>query len=1460
MRPYTINSMVVEYIKFAENPTLPGRKEFEDEALRQTYEEKIKNGETVPFLINSHLERADYISGKNTHAIYLVGVLPHGAKAIVVLTGFPIYVDIRLAKDKTVDQLKNEIRDALLNDKLYEGEPEVVPQYSAMEFSIEPFTYVRLHSKNLFDRAKIITWAHGRGYQTAHDDNTGMDYYFRVVAREYKFNTAGWNDLRAYDAKRVHPGYCDIIHNESLNMQVSWVFKVNIKNFTAAKYADNWAKNDRMISMAWDIETQTAGKMTDEIPSAEDRNTHVFMFGINFYWHYTDKAFMRVLIADKPIREDNIKFAEIFYDEEEDQSFSLAPRNIIIEVANERDIVLCFTELFRKMSPDFTPAFNSGGFDNKYLFERFTRHNLSHTCFQKYSAINLRPSSKFSSAPHRMTWTEERVKIAADTDMMKPLTMKSGSSIDIDVLIVFRKIYPKDETNNKYSLNTFCKLNGIPGKEDMPYKDMHDYYDRGINMDLIGKYCLVDAHRCWQLMVRKSIIQEKRSNAIMSFTSLYDAVIRADGGKVINYVAAFCSTFNIAFSMQISKNQKIKFAGAHVFVPNKAPHGIEEDRGITGLDFNSLYPSLMMAYNFSPDKTIANDGRQETLEYVAKLKVLGYILHEIKFGGVVNDKGDPENGSEKIFCGWSVRHNMVLAEGDKPKGLDRDALPGEMMGVFPQILIKLKNERGKVKKIFTACEKLIEKINSQRELNAARGLPEDDMSEIPDAMITAATFTRENMKMEDIVFLKGETERIQKAIKVLMNTFYGKQGDSTGPIYKLVCAGAIPNEGQYNIKMVASHLQQNSFDIIYGDTDSNYIKVPWMHLARYLELYNREMDRLEEILIAGGCERLTHTEHKLRLNVAKDAGFRSFIHKSDFMIGYFAEYEDMDKRYKAGKIGGQALDDENYARFKNIIARINAAADEYMREMNDGQRLSVVLALRYVVREEYLRQNVQITRRAIDKTREEINSLLASNNGTGYLTMAYEEILLPAIFIRKKKYLGIQHMDTENFFPKKEKEYFVKGVDPLVKKGQTELGKKLTWSIVKEALSIENELELMTIIENKIREIYETNWEEELFILTAKYRPTKQNVAVKTFVSRMQKKYDFLMTIDPVKAAMYKPPEAGDSFKYIIAQKEHGFDLAGHKIKYQKGDKMEYVDVFKAEGMKYDLQHYMKGSIIATLASFISYRKEFNTAPSTADESAADKIMMANATKYIAAICDKYAGIDKAGDAARGVKVRSSTKNINKQLEHNLPRGFSQILAGFGDGNDSIAIIAAIEKRNQELAANFYKGYGDRFLAEYKPRFEKDREFFYKMRGYYDFSRKLDSNRIHILNREIKLIKDKLSTQFHAILRIVQQYNENAAALTMDMREILVKGAEIPIENYNKYINFSQEDLAKIAEFHEDLQKFAAKIFIITQLSQINLSFKSYKYEYNNVEARHKVVVPRNSTYEVIPGLTDFDC
>ena len=148
---------------------------------------------------------------------------------------------------------------------------------------------------------------------------------------------------------------------------------------------------------------------------------------------------------------------------------------------------------------------------------------------------------------------------------------------------------------------------------------MNKYYERALNktnattaeqMREIAKYCIINALSCQRLMVKHNAINEYREVASVAFLSLFDAHYFAGGMKVCNLLSASAWQKGILTSTISERTETELFPGAYIFPPIK---GLENRCPVTGLDFASLYSSLIMTYNLSPDKIILSRKHAESL-------------------------------------------------------------------------------------------------------------------------------------------------------------------------------------------------------------------------------------------------------------------------------------------------------------------------------------------------------------------------------------------------------------------------------------------------------------------------------------------------------------------------------------------------------------------------------------------------------------------------------------------------------------------------------------------------------------------------------------------------------------------------------------------------------------------------------------------------------------------------------
>lgn len=226
-------------------------------------------------------------------------------------------------------------------------------------------------------------------------------------------------------------------------------------------------------------------------------------------------------------------------------------------------------------------------------------------------------------------------------------------------------------------------------------------------------------------------------------------------------------------------------------------------RPITGLDFSSLYPSLIMTYNLSPEYMIINK------KHARDLDSHGVKLHKIKF-----------SMSGTTYRAWSVAHENKIDPTRKSSTIDYK------FGIYPQILKELFDNRKIMQKDLKKWEALKEQMES---------LPSAEFN------------TLENRtKYENIEFNYNCINSKQKALKVFMNTFYGETGNKNSPFFLLELAGGITALGQKNIKAAHRFIVDAGCSTWYGDTDSIYCSMPERHFTNIdIKYYSGKMTKMK---------------------------------------------------------------------------------------------------------------------------------------------------------------------------------------------------------------------------------------------------------------------------------------------------------------------------------------------------------------------------------------------------------------------------------------------------------------------------------------------------------------------------------------------------------------------------------------------------------------------------------------
>ncbi|CAI2194339.1 250_t:CDS:1, partial [Funneliformis geosporum] len=541
----------------------------------------------------------------------------------------------------------------------------------------------------------------------------------------------------------------------------TYLFQVSVNNYNPTSEDDynnplfsSALSRDRTLVLTWDIETYSSLGLGN-FPTAQSDESNVFMICMSVHWKDDPNPLKQICLVDVETAPD--------------------PRWITVVCGNQTNLLKAFALCWKNLAPDIQIGFNDSQYDWRFIVEKAKKLGILEWMFNQMS---LKPSclEKISK------WQYQYNKIKVNDRDFHSKHLKIPGCVAIDVRPCFMKFYPKAE---KSSLAYYLKECELDNKLDMPFQRMFKYYGRALKetnattaeqMREVAEYCIIDAISCQRLIVKHNAINEYREVASVAFISLYDSHYFAVGMKVRNLLSAGAWQEGILTStIPCEQTEAGKYPGAYVFPPVK---GLENRRPVTGLDFASLYPSLIMTYNLSPDKIILSRERAESL------KESGKKLHEIKF---------KFNGRDVLA--WSIEHENQA----------------EMKGLYPKVLERLLIRRNLLKKRLAPLKDKKEELEKEISLAEARG------EGVTDAF---------KSEYSSVSFIVACLDAKQLALKVYMNTFYGEAGNSGSPFFLRELAGGVTSAGQKNIKLIADFVKNKGFGIKYGDTDSLYLVCP----------------------------------------------------------------------------------------------------------------------------------------------------------------------------------------------------------------------------------------------------------------------------------------------------------------------------------------------------------------------------------------------------------------------------------------------------------------------------------------------------------------------------------------------------------------------------------------------------------------------------------------------------------
>ena len=325
------------------------------------------------------------------------------------------------------------------------------------------------------------------------------------------------------------------------------------------------------------------------------------------------------------------------------------------------------------------------------------------------------------------------------------------------------------------------KLEWSSSKDDVSAQFMFASHN-GTSADraLVAKYCIQDCDLVLTLMAKLDTLVNARGMADVCRVPIQYIFLRGQGIKIYSAVVYNASKRNQIIMTQEGFEGDSSYEGAIVLSPKI---GMYLNQPIPVLDFNSLYPSNMIAYNLSPD----------TLVYVKRYNEEGKLVHMTGVDGKqFKEQGYKidEVSYDEVYCGSSVK---TICGYVQPKDT-------QTIGILPMTLDLLLKKRKETRK-------LMETIEDESQKSVLNGL--------------------------------------QLAYKVVANSVYGQCGSKTSPIRKLEVAACTTAAGRDRIQD-AKRIVETEFggQVIYGDTDSIFIKFPTTDLEESMKLGQAAAERI----------------------------------------------------------------------------------------------------------------------------------------------------------------------------------------------------------------------------------------------------------------------------------------------------------------------------------------------------------------------------------------------------------------------------------------------------------------------------------------------------------------------------------------------------------------------------------------------------------------------------------------
>ena len=275
---------------------------------------------------------------------------------------------------------------------------------------------------------------------------------------------------------------------------------------------------------------------------------------------------------------------------------------------DEADLIIKFFELIKQEDPTIITGFNIYGFDLHYLVSRLQLRLIEIPDVSRGIAGNINLI--------KVDWTSD----AYGHNNFNRLVI--GGRLIVDMYLYFKRM-----KLDKYSLDFISNKFLGKGKNDMPHGQMTEaFFSRDIDaLRIVAKYCVQDSVLVVSLFQKVHMWIDSCEIAKITMCGIEDIYTRGEQMKLIAQCVKECMTRGIILQSHYTKSDEWKqYEGAYVLDPERGVYD-----GCSIVDFQSLYPSIIIAYNICPSTYISRRFHSETLHKISvDNKITHYFMKE----------------------------------------------------------------------------------------------------------------------------------------------------------------------------------------------------------------------------------------------------------------------------------------------------------------------------------------------------------------------------------------------------------------------------------------------------------------------------------------------------------------------------------------------------------------------------------------------------------------------------------------------------------------------------------------------------------------------------------------------------------------------------------------------------------------------------------------------------------------